>query len=749
MTKENNNAANDHRNLKTFCAAISFLLLFIFLAAPISGAFDYSSRGFNNKQYHTENYTLFNSLYAGLFGSPVIYSKNIVNNLFQPPVLKDITGDGNAELFVSSGNDIIIYQNKTLQVMDDIIFNNDVNKYSVYSFEGSHYIVATITQGAYAVNVSIYNITGGNFISNFWVGLNPNYKYAMTEACDETTGRCAVLWAYPETIYVTAFNLTGTGYSDLEGIETRASANNIMCIPTLADITVSDINSDGINEYVFSYSEISAIGAAFFEVSAAVITINSTGNVNVLYDTVLETPDFNSGNTCPDYQYYYTSPLIGDFVAGSTIDMVIGISTTDKKFRLNVYRWLGSAFNYYDRHPAVFTADGIILSNPVLANVFEDTGLNDYCVMGYTENNATDLLCGSQMTSFLPETREAQTNNFTNIFVPQANTAQNIIHSMQAVSNVFDGQDISEFLTPFGIYQFANCGLLGYCDLNIIYPISYTNGIASYGKVTDKPYLNLFYTTATNLYMIDDKYTNSNAKIDSYSINPCIESVWKQNTTVEIGITAIDTENDDVRIRAVLYADSLSEQNSGWLGNYTAGTTITASFTANNKTTSGKIKLQAQDIKQTDNSTYDEIILSFAVSNDGVSFGDCQTIASGLVAAAAAEAEAVGNAGNVTNTNNALTAWADETAGTFGIPIIIVILLFLAFLDIVIFMMLVSHPVMALTACGIIDFVLVIIFSLIGWIPASLVITLIVLLVIAGVIYISFLFNKSLGSGGG
>lgn len=749
----NQHAANDNRNLKTFGVAI--FLFILFLSSFALAEFQYSSRGSQDKQYHTENYTLFNSLYAGLYGAPVIYSKTLnTNNMLQPPLIYDINLDGKDELIIASGNDIKIYQNRSLQLLGIYSSGTEIKEYSAYNYDGERYLV--YTTGGAASTASNITILKWNAITNqlnWSASINTGLNFAsnmLSFACDDVTGRCLAAGANPDVVNAYSFNLSNSKtYTQAITIEARSNVNDIMCFPSIPDITTGDINNDGINEYALSYGEISSIGANVFEVSAAILTVNETNQITTKYDAVLRSPNFNVGSTCASYRFLYTAPLLADVIEGAALDLVIGVNSNSNEFKMYSYRWVGNSLSFYDDHPEIFQADGIIISNPILANIFEDTGINDYCVMGFTTNNATDLLCASDMTSDTPQTRESRTANFTNFFIPQSSTAQNIIHSIQAKTNIENGQDISEILTPFGVYSIESCSIFGNCNLILEYPLTYTDGIASYGRLTDKPYLDLIYTKANNVYVIDDKFINSNAKIDEYTINPCISSVWKQNTTAEISITPRDSDGDAVRARMVLYADSENIQDSGWLGNYSSGTTITASFTAYNKTASGKIYLQAQDIKQPDNSTYDQIILSFAVSDDGVVFGDCQTAVSNIIADSVAANVSIGVADEVSLTSNVLTDWADDTAGTFGLPILLVVLLFFMMIDIIIFIMLHSHPVIALTSILITDFFFLIIFSLIGWIPTALVITLIILIIIGAIIYLSYIFNKGISGGSG
>lgn len=741
-------------NTKKGVIPLFFLFSLIIFSSFILAGSDYSERGTSSHDYSIQNKTLFNSFYNSLYGTPIYYSKPITNNQIQPPLITDFNDDGLSELIVSSSQEILIYQNRSLNFVNSYISPKYIFEYKSYDYAGEEYLITiegvTSATPRY-INIYVWNETINNIqnLTTLDMALNFNYKQAISFSCSINTGKCLVAGAYPTDILTYTFNLTNPSSLTHSSVSLRSRiGSNIMCFPSIPDISVDDITSDGIDDFILSYSEISTTGANYFDVFGAIVDINETGKINVIEETKIKDIDFNDGNTCQDYIFYYTAPLVSDTIDGSQPEFNIGMSINTNNFKLYTARYIGGSLAITNFFPTFFDGEGVIISNPIKANIYDDTGFMDYCVMGVTTNNASDLLCASPQTSEFLKSVEFKSDNFTTFFVPQDNTAQNIIHSVQAVVNIVNGEDKSEILTPFGIYQpDLSCSffgsVLGLCQLDLIYPLEYTDGIASIGTLDNNPYMDLIYTTASNLIYIDDKYTNSNALIDAYSINPCITSVWKQNTSFEISVTPVDSENDKVQARMIVYADTENSQDSGWLGNYTSGTSITFSGSADNKTSSGVIKLQARDNKQITNTTYDEIVLSFAVADDGVIFGECQTISENIIASSIITNTTTES--GITNTNNALTDWGDETAVTFGIPIIIVVLLFLGMMTAVILIAFRFNIIIGGIVAGIIDLMLIILFTLIGWIPTALTITLFALFITAGVMYFVHLFHKSAG----
>ena len=132
--------------------------------------------------------------------------------------------------------------------------------------------------------------------------------------------------------------------------------------------------------------------------------------------------------------------------------------------------------------------------------------------------------------------------------------------------------------------------------------------------------------TSTNVFYLDDGFSNQPGTITAYTVNPCIDSVWKQNTTVQVGVEVTDGDllNPDlISSRAILYDNTPNEQDDGFSLNFTSGTTVTFTYNANASGSGQALTLQGRD---TDNpNTLDQVDLVFNVAANGVEFGDCST----------------------------------------------------------------------------------------------------------------------------
>jgi len=169
--------------------------------------------------------------------------------------------------------------------------------------------------------------------------------------------------------------------------------------------------------------------------------------------------------------------------------------------------------------------------------------------------------------------------------------------------------------------------------------------------------------TSANLFYMDDEYQNSAPEIIEYTINPCLNSVWKQNTTVQVSIKATDPDNDNIFYGIVGYKGDSNEQssNSSPVG---SGIEVTQSFIANKTVGSGTLQLQARDIFN--NITNVDIIdVTFSVASNGVSLNDCETVVD--VSAEEEEQNVTENVVTAISPTNPVTRGTNVLAETFGL----------------------------------------------------------------------------------
>lgn len=283
----------------------------------------------------------------------------------------------------------------------------------------------------------------------------------------------------------------------------------------------------------------------------------------------------------------------------------------------------------------------------MLADIFPDTDNVDYCVVGYqATTQKIDLLCGNNQGSTFVGQNElefdlsiAGLHNVTTDFIKW-----NVIaHMGQHSTNIQEGKNINELINSYGVLEpdLSECSVLGLgadCTLNVLFDNPIDDSVLISVDAEKVNALggreDLIALTSTNIFYIDDGFSNSGGAITSYSVNPCLDSTWKVNTSVTVTTIIEDNDTDTVSSKAILYRDQPNEQDSGFTGNVSSGTTNSFSFIANSTIGVGNLRLIGRDSENLDD--LDTIDLTFSVGSTGVEFGDCITAVDVAAAAAAA-----------------------------------------------------------------------------------------------------------------
>lgn len=734
------------QHLKRGLNVLAFFLLFILMFTFVSA--EYRASGTISKNYSIGG--------RGIFNDDLNDYNTYVTNIgdisqYQSALVYDYDSDNVNEIFVASGNDINIYykDESTLTYEDTITFSTEVFRYSIYSYNSSVYLLAYVDFGnpnydgvqIFKYNVSNWYQTGTAYSSNTMDDLG--------FACYENQNLCLMITERADQINAYSFNLTNNaGFMDSETLRTWASPNNRLCLSSIPDVTAVNRNNDNIYEFYMTEAETSQIGGNVFDVTGHEISVNASGYITADTEVFEREPDFNNGNGCNNYEYFFTAPLMMRVNDDAVDDFVVGISTSDTEFKIYTYEYDGTLI---DDFPETFQADGILISNPIKTNIFKpnhNLDYRDFCVMGYTNANLTDLLCASDKTdSFfgLGDSAEFQ-SNVTNAWTPQASTGQNIIHSSNHKQQLHTDEfsaDIDEILTPFGVYEVIYHDSTSKSDkFRKIFDLPYDYGILIDDDIDNVGLKDLIFTTGSSLYVIDDKFTNTNAFIESITVCPSPQSVIKVNTTMTISAVITDTNGDDVQAYASVYNNDANEQNSSYTILVSSGETLAlGEFQINKTISNGVIKVFARDSEH--NETVSQS-LSFSVGTNGAEFGDaCLTTTYEPVTDDEDEVSSSGLPN--TNTNNAITRFADDISFMSGIPVIIFFLLVIAMIDIILVGTLYRFPHMLFNLIIIIDLFAFIISSMLGIFPVGFTITMYTILLIIGIFYF---YSKFFSQGG-
>ncbi len=388
---------------------------------------------------------------------------------------------------------------------------------------------------------------------------------------------------------------------------------------------------------------------------------------------------------------YVTSPMVydADFTHAG-LETIVGIGISFDDFKIVMFKKNGDEL---DDFPEVANSEGIMISNIFQADIFDDSS-TDFCIMGFNGDpigsvkDSLSVTCGSRTDPNGFGLLNVQTLEFrfdkTGLFnITQGyDTLGTLAHSIEADTS----NSIDEVLSAYGIIELdrdssllSSCFLTGDCDMNIIFvqPKQSNNprviSTDAYDKFGSE---DLVILTDSNLFYLDDSLTNQpineycgesgsvTGSCTKYFINPCLNSIWKQNTTVQIRMIPSDPEGDLTSIRARIYNDAgVVTQDSGFV-NVSSGTEFTISvnnatgenFKANVSGGGFTLTLNAIDIAENPIVT-ETLTRSFSVAESGVETFDCTTSAEDGVVDADADEDGVVEEGTLTvdATNNAIT----------------------------------------------------------------------------------------------
>ena len=452
------------------------------------------------------------------------------------------------------------------------------------------------------------------------------------------------------------FNSTNTSVSGQTTIEDSVLTNDNYCFPKIRSIAYADYDIDGTSEYIFSAMKLKRndneeIKILYVDVldNLAITTefersitscgedgINPHYNEDPQCDTIVASTELLSENL-------FTSPLVFDAEDESDgLETIIGVSTDADEYKICSYYNPSVNIEEMDDYPEIAEADGFLLSNPFRANAILGSGNNDFCVMGYDEDDLElEVICANERdTGSLTEDTEYKFSTAGNINITvETYRKQSIIaHSAQHSTATTEGENLHEIVSSYGIFSldpdtiFEIQGLVLIKTMNLIFNNPRDNSKGDDGSMisVDAEMLNieggsedLIFMNSNNIYYFDDGRTNTPAVITEYTVNPCLDSVWKVNTSVQVTVTVVDADDDLVSANVILYRDSTNEMNNNWSANVSSGTEIPFDFTANKTIGTGNLRLRGRDVENP--LVVDEIDLTFAVGLYGVEFGDCTT----------------------------------------------------------------------------------------------------------------------------
>lgn len=737
---------------------VLFLLLTLFCLSFAYAASDtnYSTLGHSSTFYHTG---------TGFIPSPsslVTSTTRAINDPRFVPYVADLDGDGENEIVALSGNAVTLYHESTLSVVDSLsIGSADWAPPVLFDLDGDGYIEILLYNAGASNNITSVEYNGSALYIDNSFSLPTLRPGTINGGSDgfmgcRSDGICGVVNQQVGTSSWKAYGLTtfdSTGFLDQRAIQNLSSTNPI-CSPFIRHIAIRDFDHDTDDDFIFTGGDLSSVTIAFMRVDPSGIITSSSSVARSYYQPGSIPTSCGTGAFQTDGRRF-SSPYVRDIDGASSngMETIIAVNDDADEFKMYIYKSDGS---FLDSHPETAQADGILISNIFSANVFHDTSDGqDYCVAGFaSDNNVIDILCGSELTGEVPQTYEFALPLPFNI-TPTTSLWPHLVHSADQSSSThtknsalvgagFGTINPTEILSTFGIltpdYTDTLCtGALGVhlCELTSLFEPDFVNGSMIGVDVQKTGRNDLLAFSATNIWYIDDGYVNSvcgsSACIDAYTINPCIERTWKQNTTVEARLTVIDGDSDQVAAQLILYPDTINEVASGWSANYSSGVTIVQTIVANTSGTA-TLRLQARDTFNP--SSVESVDLSVNIGATGEVYpSSCTTTASGLLE----EAENATTPSTSSEVDNAVRGLTQSASDATGLSEVLIWILFMFVVALGIFIggIRAGYPITGIVAfVALSETLLLVMGTLLGYLNAGLLISIVVISTVFGLFII-------------
>lgn len=655
---------------------IMWLLVLLALVSSSLGYDEYKSIGYSSGQFEadtTENSNWIGGLVAGQYAESLA-------NCNDAPLTADLDLDGDKEIIAGCGNTVHIYSGRTLEYVTQLdVGNQYLSNLEVVQFDAdseNEIVVVSYTSGGNNT-LHVIGFNGTNLTQQSQAQLafsNPTGSEVMDDimvGCDDVENVCFVAELLHDRTKVIGELCNASACNDATLLTSSA-----LCLPHIRDVQVIDVDGDDENEFVFGFVKVKDY--FYYMVKANVLnhaTLNWNSNMNNANFGVV----WSGSYTCADFNSYFSPLLAGDFNPSETgFEYVFALqvesidSGNEPKIKMYI---MDEGFGFLDDYPeggVGFNKDdgihGSKVSNVAVANIYSNTPRNDFCVMTYNpeSDNSAYLLCGSDDQSGLVELAKddfmafaVQYKNpgFTNVppynLTLSRNHANSLIHGMRDPD--YFGQDI--FVTPYGVYAPIDFGtdvdlfdwdfsIIGFTPLGLAFifdddkqavPVvdwKETAGLKGLATVpVDYEGLgapDILALTNTNLYYLDDQFTNFGCGLygdetrlcmETILFNPCYTETWKLNTTFTVTVTGSDVNSNDLNYRFTSYVGTGNEQDSNWTGNVTSGSSYTFPVhQANQTVTGGVLRVQARDASKPE--LVETKNFYFNVQAVGIEYGD-------------------------------------------------------------------------------------------------------------------------------
>ncbi len=564
----------------------------------------------------------------------------------------DLDNDGVNEIIAFEGATVSLFRDKELTPVDNFVLpaNERLSNPILFDIDGDNLLEIIVFMEESKL-MQILEFNQSNLFNQTSYLFNDT---AVTDA--QSMIKCGAvndcLMAYTKEIdqttvpFLRVQQFDSTAFGDMTELASSASSGFGYCFPKIRAMSYKDFENDGNNEFIFS--------AIFLRGSGQnpilfVRAIDTNSGFPILDYSIVDTisnpinPSFpNALCESQGYGRFITAPLVEDLNNGGADEIVVGHMVDPDEFEMTAYD--STTCNANDacqlaNFPLIFTAQGELISNVVLADVFGDTGKIDFCVSGHDdENEELDLLCSSLKTDLplLSQSREFKFSTDGQYNLSQTyDNLEIIMHEGQYVDiDVNIGstglKDTSEFVNSYGVFRLEDTTFNGSTFVRTLTRIfENERGQSSLVPVDAEKFgfNDLIAVSSTNIFYIDDGLSSGGARFDNIIFDPCPDGNFiKVNQTMDITAVVSDTNpaglsQDNINVTMIVYDNDGNIQKQDFNNTPSGATIQSVNFFKINKTiVDGEILLTAVDSSNpNDVATFDKTL---DVAINGVEKGD-------------------------------------------------------------------------------------------------------------------------------
>ena len=583
-----------------------FLIIILLLAFSVHGETTYENIGGENKDYSISETMILNDLFDT---DDLKVGSRSQTDPEQLPLVSDLDNDGTKEVIILNDNGIKIYN----------ISNSGTQPIFNFKWE---YSTSAVDSASIFSNIIIYDIDADLTKEIIFYSLEEDYMYILdwngdnlTEegynstlpvhtagsdaiiGCGDSDG-CMMIW-------------TGFGFTNATAFDDNQIFNNgcielfndARCLPRIKDMP-----------YLGGYYW--ATHATTNSQTHALYRLVPNASNHVLFDRVIRTDIYQFGSCTAGGTVEISSPIATTkFLEGSGVEVAYAYNSGQEEFNLVAYH---SDLTLIKKYPLWFPVEGNIIGNPFMASAFEDSIGTSICALGqdYTDSltgaemGELTLVCADEISNHPPKasilcplctSSVIWAYDFTDY--PSYNLSRispvysSLSHSIEARGESFGVGEISEVLTPYGIFDIqdesngdgilCNLPVGSICSLTPLWriPSNLKFEIALIPiNYFDELYPDILGLSTNSLLYFDDSAVNRNAYFgDLTSVSPKPQNGFKlhifnstnQTNKVVISIEAIDPDNDQVSARAILYyGGGINVQDTGYTPSASSGSLL-------------------------------------------------------------------------------------------------------------------------------------------------------------------------------